>query len=200
MRFRSTILLPLCLGLAISTAPASAEKREAGRGFTLTKDGTLIHKASHTQFPLVLAGFNRVRANALDAKGHDIAISYSQKIGGTPVVARVALIHMEGLTAKEHVLGLRPAIAANFADLKLRDVRPQGEGPIELEGMKPGSAYQARLHARVGRTPYEVSLTAVNFGYWDTRLTAAYPKAVATQSQARITELVTALRKTGPKH
>lgn len=199
MRFHSAILLPLFLGLALPPAAVAAQKREAGRGFTLTKDGTLIHRASRTQFPLVLAGFTRVRANALDDKGHDIAISYSQKIGGTPVVARVALIHMEGLTAKEHVLGLRPAIGANFADLKLRDLRPQGEGPIELEGMKPGSAYQARLGARVGRVPYEVSLTAVNFGYWDTRLTAAYPKAVASQSQARITELVTALRKTGPK-
>lgn len=199
MRVRSTLLLPLCLCLAIPPAAASAQKREAGRGFALTKDGTLIHRASRTRFPAALAGFTRVRANALDDKGHDIAISYSQKIGGTPVVARVALIHMEGLTAKEHVLGLKPAIGANFADLKLRDVRPQSEGPIDLEGMKPGSAYQARLRARVGRTPYEVSLTAVNFGYWDARLTAAYPKAVAPQSQARITELVAALRKTGPK-
>lgn len=199
MRLSSMILLPLCLGLAISTAPASAEKREAGRGFTLTKDGTLIHRASHTQFPLVLAGFTRVRANAYDAKGHDIAISYRQTIAGKPVVARIALIHMVGMTAKEHVLGLRPVVGNYFSDLKLKDVRPQAEGPVELAGMKPGSAYQARLRARVGGAPYEVSLTAVDFGYWDARVTAGYPRAVAGISQARITELIAALRRTGPK-
>lgn len=199
MRLRSTMLLPLCLGLAFSTAPAFAEKREAGRGFTLTKDGTLIHRASRTRFPLVLAGFTRVRANAYDAKGHDIAISYRQMIAAKPVVARIALIHMAGMTAKEHVLGLKPVVGSYFSDLKLKDVRPQAEGPVELAGMKPGSAYQARLRARVGGAPYEVSLTAVDFGYWDARVTAGYPRAVASISQARISDLVAALRKTGPK-
>lgn len=200
MRLRSTILLPLCLGLAISTGPASAQKREAGPGFTLTKDGTLIHRASHTQFPLVLAGFTRVRANALDAKGHDVAISYRLAIAGKPVVARIALIHMVGMTAKEHVLGLKPVIGSYFGDLKLKDVRPQAEGPVELAEMKPGSAYQARFRARVSGAPYEVSLTAVDFGYWDARLTAAYPSTVVSVSQARISDLIAALRKTGPKH
>ena len=199
MRLRSMIMLPLCLGLAISTVPASAEKREAGRGFTLTKDGTLIHRASRTRFPLVLAGFTRVRANAYDAKGHDIAISYRQMIAAKPVVARIALIHMEGMTAKEHVLGLKPVVGNYFSDIKLKDVRSQAEGPIEVAGVKPGSAYQARFRARAGGAPYEVSLSAVDFGYWDARVTAAYPRAVAGLSQARIADLVAALRKTGPK-
>jgi len=199
MRLPTTILLPLCLGLAISTAPASAQKREAGRGFTLTKDGTLIHRASHTRFPMVLAGFTRVRANAYDAKGHDIAISYRQMIAAKPVVARIALIHMEGMTAKEHVLGLKPVVGNYFSDLKLKNVRPQAEAPVELTGTKPGSAYQARFRARVGGAPYVVSLTAVDFGYWDARVTAAYPSAVASLSQTRINDLIAALRKTGPK-
>ncbi len=197
MRLRLSILLPLCL--CLTAAPAAAQKRDAGSGFTLNKNGTLIHRASRTQFPAAVAGFTRMRSNALDPKGREISVSYVQNIGGKAVIARVALIHMEKLTAKEHVVGLKSFVGTFFTDLKLRNIRPKSEGPLELKGMKPGSAYQARLGARVGRIPYEVSLTAVNFGYWDARLTAAYPIAVARQSQARIGELVSELRKTGPK-
>ena len=199
MRLRSAILLPFCLGLALSTAPASAQKQGAGPGFTLSKNGTLIHRASRTQFPAAVAGFTRMRSNALDDKGREVSVSYVQNLGGKAVIARVALIHMEKLSAKEHVLGLKPFVGTFFTDLKLRNIQPHSEGPIEIQGLKPGSAYQARLRAQVGRIPYEVSLTSVNLGYWDARLTAAYPRAVARQSQARITELVTELRKTGPK-
>jgi hypothetical protein len=199
MRFISIIALPLVLGLALPPAAATAQKREAGPGFTLTKDGTLIHKASKTRFPLQLAGFTRARANAFDRKGHDIAISYSQTIAGKPVVARIALIHIVGLTPKEHVLSLKPVVGTYFRDLKLTRLRPQTEGPITLKDMKPGSAYQARFGALLGRTPYEVSLSAVNFGYWDARLTAAYPTAVARQAQAQTISLVSELMKTGPK-
>lgn len=198
MRLPLTILLPICLALAPTTA-ASAQKREAGAGFTLMKDGTLVHRASKTRFPLQLAGFTRARANAFDAKGHDIAISYSRTIAGKPVVARIALIHIVGLTPKEHVLSLKPVVGSYFRDLKLRSIRPQSEGPVDLAGFKPGSAYQARSRAMLGKTPYEVSLTAVNFGYWDARLTAAYPHAVASQAQKSILELVQDLRKSGPK-
>lgn len=199
MRFKSTILLPLLLGLALPSTAVTAQKREAGKGFSLAKDGTLIHKASKTRFPLQLAGFTRARANAFDNKGHDIAISYSQTIAGKPVVARIALIHIEGLRPKEHVLSLKPVIGTYFRDLKLTRIRPQSEGPVTIKGMKPDAAYQARSRAQLGRTPYELSLTAVNFGYWDARLTAAYPQAVAPQAQARIIALVDELMKTGPK-
>lgn len=198
MRLPLTILLPLCLGLALPTT-AVAQKRQAGTGFTLMKDGTLIHRASKTRFPMQLAGFTRARANAFDAKGHDIAISYNRTIAGKPVVARIALIHIVGLTPKEHVLSLKPVIGTYFRDLRLRSIRPQSEGPVDLPGFKPGSAYQARSRAVVGKTPYEVSLTAVNFGYWDARLTAAYPHAVAPQAQKSIFDLVGELRKSGPK-
>jgi len=199
MRFRSMFLLPLLLGFGLSTVPASAQKQQAGPGFSLSKDGTLVHKASKTRFPVQLAGFTRARATAFDNKGHDFAVSYNQMIAGKPVVARIALIHIEGLKPKEHVLSLKPVIGSYFRDLKLNGVRPQAEGPLILKGMKPGSGYQARFNARLGRTPYEMSLSAVNFGYWDARLTAAYPSAVAPQAQARIIDLVSQLMKTGPR-
>jgi hypothetical protein len=197
MRLCLSMLLPLFLSLAAS--PTTAQKPEAGPGFTLTGNGTLIHRASRTRFPAAVAGFTRMRSKALDKKGREISVSYVQNIGGKAVIARVALIHMEKMTAKEHVVGLRSFVGTFFTDLKLRNIRPQSEGPFEVQGMNPGSAYQVRLGARVGRIPYEVSLTAVDFGYWDARLTAAYPNVVANQAQARITELVTELRKTGPK-
>ena len=197
MRLFLSMLLAVSLSLAAS--PATARKPEAGPGFTLTSNGTLIHRASRTRFPAAVAGFTRMRSNALDKKGREISVSYVQNVGGKAVIARVALIHMEKMTAKEHVVGLKSFVGTFFTDLKLRNIRPQSEGPLEMQGMKPGSAYQARLGARVGTIPYEVSLTAVNFGYWDARLTAAYPSAVANQSQARISELVAELRKTGPK-
>lgn len=197
MRLCLSIFTPLAFSLAAS--PATARERDASPGFTLTSNGTLIHRASRTQFPAAVAGFTRMRSKALDNKGREISVSYVQNIGGKAVIARIALIHMEKMTAMEHVIGLKSFVGTFFSDLKLTNIRSRSEGPLQMKGMKPGSAYQARFAARVGKIPYEVSLTAVNYGYWDARLTAAYPSAAAGQSKARIIELVTELRKTGPK-
>lgn len=188
----------LCLGTVVSAE--SPRMADVPAGFRIAKDDTIVHKASRTQFPLHLAGFTRVLEKPFDLVGHNVVVAYRQTMGGQPVVARIALIQIVGMTPKEHYLGIKSMVGGYFQDLSFTNVKPQGEGPFTMPGMKPESGYQGRFRAMQKGHPYELSLSTVRLGKWDVRLTAAYPAATALAARANIQALVTALRQTGPAH
>jgi hypothetical protein len=188
----------LCLGTQISAKTPASDG--APTGFRITKDDTIVHKASKTRFPLHLAGFTRVLEKPFDLAGHNVVVAYSQTINGQPVLARIALIQIVGMTPKEHYLGIKSMVGSYVQGLSFTNVKPQGEGPFTLPGMKPESGYQGRFKAMQKGHPYELSLSTVRLGKWDVRLTAAYPAATALAARANIQALVTALRQTGPAH
>ncbi len=167
------------------------------RGFVARGGSLLIHKASGTVFPPALAGFTRTSVEPFDARGHDVAVSYRYLSKGEPVVARVALLHVEMLSARDHFVSMKPLVGTYFRSLSFSNIRPTDEGPVRLEDMKKGSGYQGHFSALLGREPYELSLTTVNFGYWDVRLTAAYPTRQAGEARKHIVALVASLRETG---
>ncbi len=197
MRTHKAIVAGL-IGLSLSVA-AVAAKTVVPDGFHLKRGTTLVHKASGTQFPLHLAGFTRALSSPMDLTGHDIVIGYRETIGGDPVVARIAMIHLEGMTPKEHFLGMKAVVGTYFQDMPFTDIAIQGEGPFDPPGLRPGSGYQGRFRAMHGEIPYEISLSTVKLGYWDVRVTAAYPASAAAQAQADIAKLVIALQRTAPK-
>lgn len=71
----------------------------------------------------------------------------------------------------------------------------KSEGPMRMMGLKPG--YQGRLTAKLGEIPYELSLSTMKLGFWDARLTAAYPEARASRARRNIIGLVDTLREVG---
>jgi hypothetical protein len=192
--FQSALLAFSVCGLA-GLADAKASDTP---GFEAKKDGTLVHRASHYRFPLQLAGFTRDAVVPFDVKGHDVAVTYQKTVDGNPVIARIALIHIIAMTPKEHFLGLKGTVGHFFKE-KFTNIAQRGEGPFTPPGASPSSGYQGRFSVNLDGTPYELSLSTVKLGYWDSRLTAAYPAAVAPQAQQEILSLATALQAGSPK-
>ena len=197
--FRTKLIPMAALLLAtVATAAGAACLDTIPTGFKCRGNDTLVHEASGTVFPKELAGFTRFYEQPFDLTGHDVTIAYSQQLDGKPVIARVALIHIEAMTPKEHYLGMKSLIGQYFGSLKFTDLKPAGEGPFDPPGMKPGSGYQGRFAAIADGVPYELSLSTVSFGYWSARLTAAYPSEGAPKTRASILEFARKLQKTGP--
>ena len=197
------LIVAICAALVAAATPASIavaapEKEQAPEGFKFKRGDTLVHEASKTEFPKELAGFTRVYEEPFDLTRHDVAIAYRREIEGRPVVVRIALIHIEGMTPKEHYLGIKSLVGSYFRSIKFADLKPAGEGPFDPPKMKPGSGYQGRFAALADGVPYELSLSTVSYGYWSARLTAAYPAADASKSRASVLALATVLQTTGP--
>lgn len=167
-------------------------------GFKCKGKDAVVHSASGTAFPKQLAGFTRLYEQSLDLSGQEAAIGYRRETPAGPIVVRVALLHIEAMTPKEHYLGMKSLVGAYFQTIKFTDIKPAGEGPFDPPGMKQGSGYQGRFRATSDGKPFELSLSTVSYGYWSARLTAAYPSEDAAVSRAAVLDLAKKLQKTGP--
>lgn len=182
-----------------TAAFAKAPKQfTAPDGFKLESDGTLIHKATGTRFPLVFGSFVRTNNFSYSSSGKDISVVYSYAVGKQTVEVRIALVQILMMSAHEHYAGLAPIVGTYFSDLHFAKVAPLGDGAIPLEGVKPDHAWQGRFSALRGKTPYTLSLTTISKDHWDARITAAYPTALAADAQAKIVGLATEIQKTSP--
>lgn len=200
------VIMGLAAGLAgftlasavVPGAAVAKVKFDAPDGFHLEKDGTLIHNASGTRFPLVLDGFARTTNYATDPDGKNISVSYSYKIGRNVVEVRIALVKIMDVTAHEHFVALAPIVGKYFDSARFTKVTPLEDGAIAIEGVKPDHAWQGHFSALSKRTPYTLSLTTISRDHWDGRITAAYPTAIAPQAQTQILKLVSDIRENSP--
>lgn len=192
-RFLAAILIWLV------AAPVAAQSDIVPTGFRMDRGERLVHVASGTVFPAKMAGFTRTFETALDGDGKTVVVSYRKMIGGEPVVARIAITHIVGLTAQEHFIGLKSLVGTYFRDVSFTDIVPTGEGPLGYPNPTKGNAYQGRFTAKHDGKDYELSLSTADFGYWDIRLTAAYPAASARSAQGRIRKLADAIAKSWPE-
>jgi hypothetical protein len=201
-RFALAALASLAtMTVASAIVPAAAVAKPTftpPEGFRLEKDGTLIHEASGTRFPLLFDGFTRTSNVALDPDGKNVSVVYTYGSGKQMVEARIALVKIMDVTAHEHYVALAPIVGRYFDAMRFTAVKPLGDGPITIEGVKPDHAWQGRFSALRQRTPYTLSLTTISRSHWDGRITAAYPTAAAPVAQSRILQLVTDIRETGP--
>ena len=69
---------------------------------------------------------------------------------------------------------------------------------IHLEQLNAGrpdiAAYQGIFDGDSDGVPWHFSVTALDYGYWDARLTASYPQEIDTAAQEAIMELITAFQ------
>lgn len=188
------------LSIAIALAVASVQSPAHGQatapattippGFSMGKRNVLVHEASGTKFPASAAGFVRFYEDSVGDTGTNAVVSYRRTIGGAPVIARFAVFHIEGVTAQLHFISMKSSVGTYFQGQTFSDVELISEGPYDFSGVKKGAAYQGRFTAKLGEVPYELSLTTVDFGYWDGRLTAAYPAAYGGASRSALKQLV----------
>jgi hypothetical protein len=190
------LFLSALLGLsahgAAQTVPVAAEAT-APAGFRLDSDGTLVHEGSGARFPRTLAGFTRVAEQGYDPSGQYVSVEYRSPVRGSTIVARISLVHIEQMSAKEHYTIMK-WLARGYFD----ESTPLSEGPVALPDMPKDAVWRGRFRGVREGVPFEFSLTTVDLGYWGARVATAYPEADQGEAEQRLDTLISGLRALAP--
>ncbi|RJF94272.1 hypothetical protein [Sphingomonas cavernae] len=181
-RLPSLALVSLLLASALPS-PLFAEPAF----ITATDGSTLVHSASGTRFPRTLAGFERSGEAALDPGGDYIGVAYRHALAdGEPLTLRIAVVHVEGTSPKEHFIIAKP-MALNG----LTDVTTLSEGTYQRSG-KGADGYLGIYNARDGERRIGVGLWTFDRGYWDLRGRVEFPTGKRDEAQAAVDAFVDA--------
>ena len=102
---------------------------------------------------------------------------------------RVAVIHLEDLTAQDHYLIIKPDILSHYSSASAIT-----EGDYLVPGRSDLTAYQGIFDGQFETMPWHFSVTAIDYGYWDARLVASYPQKIDEIAQEVLMELITAFQ------
>ncbi|WP_255211347.1 hypothetical protein [Sphingopyxis granuli] len=176
---------------------AIAAATEIPDGFVLAPDGTtLVHTASGLRFPTEFAGFIRLRERAFDPGGEYIAVGYDRPLGAGSdrIVVRIAVVHIEDMSAHDHYEIMRQSTMSHFSAPTLLS-----QGPTKIPNQRRLDAYRGTFTGARDSKPWHFSLTTVNYGYWSGRMTAAYPESQAAEARKQLGTLLSAIRLQQPK-
>ncbi len=191
-------LLPASPALASAPAPSvETASVEIPDGFILAQDGTtLVHTASGLRFPMEFAGFKRLRERALDPGGEYIAIGYNRPLGSgsDSIVVRIAVVHIEEMSARDHFSIMQQRAISYFSAPSLLS-----EGPTKIPTQPRLDAYRGTFSGLRDGQPWLFSLTTVDYGYWSGRMTAAYPESRAAEAEKHLAALLAGIRLQRPK-
>lgn len=202
----SMIFGPLAALALLSVTPASAQAPETAtvsssgevpEGFTLAADGTtLIHTASGLHFPVEFDGFKRLSEKTFDPSGEYIAIGYDRPLdsGKDHLVVRMAIVHIDEMSARDHYMIMRQAAMSHFAAPSIAS-----EGPAKIPTNRRLEAYRGTFSGYRDNQPWLFSLTTVNYGYWSGRMTAAFPQKDAAEAEKHLGILLGEVRSQKPK-
>lgn len=149
----------------------------------------IVHKDSGFTFPSVIAGFQRECEMTTDFTGNNFEIGYVKDIGGKTVDVKIAVIHLEDLTARDHYLIVKPDVMSHYSSASILS-----EGDYFVSGRPDLNSYQGIFDGEFENTPWHFSLTTIDYGYWDARLIASYPQEIDRLAQEGLMELITAFQ------
>lgn len=194
------ILAPLCAIVALTVlapgadaivAQESSTAVDVPSGFALDSDGsTLIHIASGFRFPAEVGGFTRLNERGSDPSGEYVAIGYERKLGGDdPIVVRIAVVHIEDMTALDHYTIMKPVAMSYFSVVSVLS-----EKAFSVSGLGNVAGYRGIFAGKREGRAWRFSLTTVDFGYWDGRLASAYPASRSGEAERDLGPLLSAFR------
>src|SRR3546814_18849452 len=75
------------------------------------------HVASGLRFPAEFAGYTRLRERAFDPGGEYIAVGYDRPLGtgSDRIVVRIAVVHLEDMSAHDHFEIMRQSTMSHFS-------------------------------------------------------------------------------------
>lgn len=162
----------------------------APTGFHLDGHGDLVHDASGARFPQRFAGFVRTGEASGDPSGEAVMIEYRFPSEAEVIGARIAIVHIEQMSAADHYAIMRPMARAYFSD-----IHPLSEGPVNIPGAPNGSVWRGSFQGTRDKVPYEFNLTTVDLGYWSARVATAYPRSGRSEAILRLNALIGELRR-----
>tara|TARA_R110000824_G_scaffold211072_5_gene397048 strand:+ start:270 stop:905 length:636 start_codon:yes stop_codon:yes gene_type:complete len=182
------------LALALTSSPAAAEcvigSAPLFDPFAPYKEpGAIIHKESGFIFPATIAGFRRECEMTTDFSGNNFEIGYLRDFEGHEIEIKIAIIHLEELNAEDHYKIVKPDMLSHYSN-----ATSLSEGDYFVSGRPDIAAYQGIFDGDKDGIPWHFSVTALDYGYWDARLTASYPQEVDAAAQEAIMELITAFQ------
>ncbi len=182
------------LALPLASSPAAAEcVKGAGPLFDpfapYKEPGSIIHKESGFVFPASVSGFRRECEMTTDFSGNNFEIGYLRDVEGHEIEVKIAMVHLEQLNAQDHYRIVKPDILSQYSNPAV-----VSEGDYFVSGRPDIVAYQGIFDGDRDGVPWHFSVTALDYGYWDARLTASYPQEIDAAAQAAIMELITAFQ------
>lgn len=201
MFFRTLYTRKLIFGaglLCFAAAPAAAEcvigSEPLFDPFAPYKGGSaIVHKDSGFVFPAETAGFRRLCEMTTDFSGDNFQIRYERTIDEQLVAVDIAVVHLEDLTARDHYQIIKPTVMSHYSSASI-----ESEGDYFVSGREDLSAYQGIFDGQKDQVPWHVSVTAIDYGYWDARLIASYPHELDVPAQEALMELVAAFQWQSP--
>lgn len=182
------------LALTFASSPAAAEcvmgSAPLFDPFAPYKDpGSIIHKESGFVFPAAIAGFSRECEMTTDFSGNNFEIGYLRDFEDHEIEVKITVVHLEQLNAEDHYLIVKPSILSRYSNPST-----VSEGDYFVSGRPDIIAYQGIFDGDKGGVPWHFSVTTLDYGYWDARLTASYPQEIDAAAQEAIMELITAFQ------
>ncbi|CAO1654011.1 hypothetical protein [Parasphingorhabdus sp. NYA22] len=182
------------LALTLASSPAAAEcvigSAPLFDPFAPYKEpGAIIHEESGFIFPADIAGFRRQCEMTTDFSGNNFEIGYLRDFEGHEIEIKIAIIHLEELNAEDHYKIVKPDLLAQYSSAAV-----VSEGEYFLSGRPEIDGYQGIFDGDKDSVPWHFSVTALDYGYWDARLTASYPQEIDSAAQEAIMELITAFQ------
>jgi len=182
------------LALTLASSPAAAEcvigAAPLFDPFAPYKEpGSIIHKDSGFIFPATIAGFRRECEMTTDFSGNNFEIGYLRDIEGHQIEIKIAIVHLEELKAEDHYKITRPDVMSHYSGATI-----VSEGDYFVSGRPDIAAYQGIFDGDKDGVPWHFSVTALDYGYWDARLTASYPQEIDATAQEAIMELIAAFQ------
>tara|TARA_R110002033_G_scaffold73920_4_gene125212 strand:- start:44 stop:679 length:636 start_codon:yes stop_codon:yes gene_type:complete len=182
------------LALTMTSSPAAAEcvigSAPLFDPFAPYKEpGAIIHKESGFIFPATIAGFRRQCEMTTDFSGNNFEIGYVRDFDDDEIEIKIGIIHLEELNAEDHYKIVRPDMLSRYSN-----AASTSEGDYFVSGRPDIAAYQGIFDGDKDGVPWHFSVTALDYGYWDARLTASYPQEIDNVAQEAIMELITAFQ------
>ncbi len=182
------------LALTMTSSPAAAEcvigSAPLFDPFAPYKEpGAIIHKESGFIFPATIAGFRRQCEMTTDFSGNNFEIGYVRDFDDDEIEIKIGIIHLEELNAEDHYKIVKPDMLSRYSN-----AASLSEGDYFVSGRPDIAAYQGIFDGDKDGVPWHFSVTALDYGYWDARLTASYPQEIDSAAQEAIMELITAFQ------
>ncbi len=180
--------------LALSSSPAAAECAASADPManpfeTYSDSSSIVHKDSGFIFPAEVAGFRRECAMTKDFTGNNFQIGYVKDIDEDRVDVKITVIHLVGLKARDHYQIIKPDLMSHFSS-----TAPISEGEYFVSGRPDLDTYQGIFDGEYQNIPWHFSITAIDYGHWDARLTVSYPVEIEPVAQEGLMELITAFQ------
>lgn len=178
----------------LSSSPAAAQcvidKDQMLDPFAFNRSSyEIVHKDSGFVFPSIVAGFRRECEMTKDFTGNNFEINYVKDIGDHGIDVKITVVHLVDLSAQDHYQIIKPDLMSRFSS-----AAPKSEGEYFVSGRPELDAYQGIFDSEFEGIPWHFSITAIDYGHWDARLTVSYPEEIDVAAQEDVLKLITAFQ------